>query len=166
MSSYTYAETFTRVHARRLAGRVTSDLRQSNLLYGSPSSSSLDDYCLELEELLLGGYVAQYQFGFQENDRVVWSLRYTVGSDGSLAGSAGGVPGRADVSRASWFNFLTYSTSWFQLGGPDQEAVKEKLPFTRGVGSLPSDGHGYWVSDRIFAAGGVGLQRNTFRSLA
>ena len=28
MSTYTYAESFTRVHARRLSGRVTTDLRQ------------------------------------------------------------------------------------------------------------------------------------------
>ncbi|MFF1873574.1 hypothetical protein [Kitasatospora herbaricolor] len=165
MSSYTYAESFTRIHARRLAGRVTSDLRQSNLLYGSPSSSSLDNYCLELEELLLGGYVAKYHFGFQEDDRIVWSLRYTVGSDGSLAGSAGGVPSGADVTKASWFNFLTYSGSWFQLSGPDREAVQRTLPFERGTGSLPSDGHGYWATDRVFAAGGVGLQRTVFRSL-
>ncbi len=33
MSSYTYAETFTRTHARRLAGRVTTDLRQSHLFW-------------------------------------------------------------------------------------------------------------------------------------
>ena len=43
MSSYSYAETFTRVHARRLAGRVTTDLRQSHLLYGSPSESMLEE---------------------------------------------------------------------------------------------------------------------------
>lgn len=33
LSSYTYAETFTRTHARRLAGRVTTDLRQSHLFW-------------------------------------------------------------------------------------------------------------------------------------
>lgn len=166
MSSYTYAESFTRTHARRLAGRVTSDLRQSSLLYGSPSANSLEDYRLELEELLLGGYVAKYQFGFKKDDRIVWSLRYTVGPDGSLAGGAGGVPSGVDVSKASWFNFLTYSTSWFQLESSDREVVKRKLPFSRGTGSLPSDTHGYWVSDRVFGAGGVGLQRTVFRSVA
>jgi hypothetical protein len=64
VSSYSYAETFTRVHARRLAGRVTTDLRQSHLLYGSPSESMLEKYREELEELLASGYVDQYQFGF------------------------------------------------------------------------------------------------------
>lgn len=52
MSSYSYAETFTRAHARRLAGRVTTDLRQSYLLYGSPTEDRLEQYRAELEELL------------------------------------------------------------------------------------------------------------------
>lgn len=85
MSSYTYTEAFTRTHARRLAGRVTTDLRQSHLLYGSPVSGWLDNYRVELEELLLDGYVDRYQFGFKQDDRIVWSLRYTVGPGGALA---------------------------------------------------------------------------------
>ena len=44
MSTYTYAESFTRVHARRLSGRVTTDLRQSYILYDRPSAASLEDY--------------------------------------------------------------------------------------------------------------------------
>lgn len=164
MSSYTYAETFTRAHARRLAGRVTTDLRQSWLIYGSPSSDSLDDYRLELEELLVDGYVDKYQFGFKKDNRVVWSLRYTVGPDGALTGGAGGVPPGVDVTQASWFNFLTYSAQWHSLGDSVKEGVKSKLPFIRGIGSLPSDTHGYWESDRSYASGGVGLQRAVFRS--
>jgi hypothetical protein len=164
MSTYTYAETFTRTHARRLAGRVTTDLRQSCILYGSPNTSSLDDYKVELEELLLGGYVDQYQFGFKKDGRVVWSLRYTVGPDGALTGGAGGVPVGVDVTGASWFNHLIHSYSWLFLSASDREAVESKLPFTRVTASLPSDGHGYWENDRSYAAGGVGLQRAVFRS--
>lgn len=164
MSSYTYAESFTRTHARRLAGRVTTDLRQSHLIYKSPSASSLESYRLELEELLLGGYVEKYQFGFKQNDQVVWSLRYSVGPDGSLTGGAGGVPSGVDVSQATWFNTLTPSLSWYLLGSAAKEAVQSKLPFVRPVGSLPSDVHGYWEKDRLYAAGGVGVQREVFRS--
>lgn len=164
MSSYTYAETFTRTHARRLAGRVTTDLRQCSILYGNPSRSSLDDYQVELEELLLGGYVDKYQFGFKKDGRVVWSLRYTVGPDGALTGGAGGVPGGADVTQAAWFNHLTYSWTWSLLSDSAREAVESKLPFARVTRSLPSDAHGYWEHDRTYAAGGVGLQRAVFRS--
>lgn len=166
MTSYTYADTFTRTHARRLAGRVTTDLRQSCLLYGSPSSASLEDYLVELEELLVGGYVDKYQFGFERNDRVVWSLRYVVGLDGALTGGAGSVPSGVNVTQASWFNHLIYSSRWYQLDESSKQDVKSKLPIIRITGSLPSDAHGYWDNDRSYAAGGVGLQRTIFRSCA
>lgn len=164
MSSYTCAESFTRTDARRLAGRVTTDLRQSCLLYGSPNSVSLNDYRVELEELLVGGYVDKYQFGFKRGGQVVWSLRYTAGPDGSLTGGAGGVPRGVNVARASWFNHLTYSSSWGLLDDSAKQAVTDRLPFSRVTGSLPSDTCGYWENDRAYAAGGVGLQRAVFRS--
>ncbi|MFB9831564.1 HORMA-1 domain-containing protein [Actinoallomurus acaciae] len=164
MSSYTYAESFTRTHARRLAGRVTTDLRQSHVLYGSPSSSRLAEYRSELEELLADGYVDKYQFGFKRDGMVVWSLRYTVGPDGALTGGAGGVPTGVSVAQASWFTFLSYSYTWDLLSDSAKAAVKKKLPFVRGTGSLPSDAHGYWEKDRTYAAGGVGVQRAVFRS--
>lgn len=107
MSSYSYAETFTRVHARRLAGRVTTDLRQSHLLYGSPSESMLEKYREELEELLVGGYVDQYQFGFTRAGNAVWSLRYQVGPDGALSGA-----GRPAASRPAWASLARRSSTF------------------------------------------------------
>jgi hypothetical protein len=168
MSSYSWSETFSRTHARRLAGRVTTDLRQSHLLYGSPTESSLEDYRAELEELLTGGYVARYQFGFSFDGTLVWSLRYVVGPDGSLAptGTAGGVPVGIDISGASFFNYLTFSSSWHGLGSITRTAIEEKLPFIRTAGTLPSEVGGYWASDRAYAAGGVALERAVFRRLA
>jgi hypothetical protein len=168
MSSYSYAETFTRVHARRLAGRVTTDLRQSHLHYGSPSESMLEKYREELEELLAGGYVDQYQFGFTRAGNAVWSLRYQVGPDGALSGTGtgGGVPVRVDITGATFFNVLTPSNSWYQLSASAREAVEHRLPFTRAVGALPGEAGGYWTSDRTYAAGGVAIERSVFRSLA
>ena len=168
MSSYSYAETFTRAHAQRLAGRVTTDLRQSHLLYGSPSESMLEKYRMELEELLTGGYVDRYQFGFKRDGQAVWSLRYVVGPDGSLTGTGtgGGVPTGRNVLRATFFNFLTFSDSWFAKSESARRAVEQKLPFIRTVGTLPGEAGGYWASDRMYAAGGVALERSVFRSLA
>lgn len=168
MSSYSYSETFSRTHARRLAGRVTTDLRQSHILYGSPSESSLEQYRLELEELLSGGYVDRYQFGFKRDERAVWSLRYVVGPDGSLTGtgSAGGVPVGHNVNGATFFNFLTFSDSWSWLNPAERKAVEQKLPFIRTDGTLPSEVGGYWTRDRTYAAGGVALERSVFRELA
>jgi hypothetical protein len=168
VSSYSWAETFSRTHARRLAGRVTTDLRQSHLHYRSPSERDLEDYRAELEELLLGGWVARYQFGFARDGALVWSMRYVVGPDGSLApaGAAGGVPAGVDIAGARFFNFLTFSDSWYGLNPLARKAIEEKLPFVRTVGALPSEVGGYWVSDRTYAAGGVALERAVFRRLA
>jgi Bacterial HORMA domain family 1 len=168
MSSYSYAETFTRVHARRLAGRVTTDLRQSHILYGSPSESKLEKYRTELEELLTGGYVSRYQFGFKRDGQSVWSLRYIVGPDGSLtgAGTGGGVPAGRNVLGATFFNFLTFSNSWFEKSESARQAIEQTLPFIRTVDTLPSEVGGYWTSDRTYAAGGVAIERSVFRSLA
>jgi Bacterial HORMA domain family 1 len=168
VSSYSWAETFSRTHARRLAGRVTADLRQSHLLYGRPAESSLEDYRAELEELLTGGYVTRYQFGFSLNDVLVWSMRYAVGPDGSLAptGTAGGVPAGIDVTGATFFNFLTFSDSWYRLSPSTRKVIESGLPFLRSEGTLPSESSGYWASDRTYTAGGVALERTIFRSLA
>lgn len=168
MSSYSYSETFSRTHARRLAGRVTTDLRQSHLIYGSPTESRLEEYRAELEELLSSGYVDRYQFGFKRNETAVWSLRYVVGPDGSLAGTgtAGGVPVGENITGATFFNFLTFSDAWSRLSSPERKAAEQKLPFIRADGTLPSEVGGYWTRDRTYAAGGVALDRSVYRSLA
>jgi hypothetical protein len=166
VSTYTYAETFTRTHARRLAGRVTSDLRQCHLLYGVPSESSLVDYCDELEELLVGNYVFQYDFGFKRAGRLVWSMRYIVGPDGALtsASLAGGVPVGIDVAGARYFNFVSYSVAWSLLSSSQKAAIEQRLPFQRTDGTLPDDTYGTWTKDRTYTAGGVALDRSVFRS--
>lgn len=163
-TSYSFAETFTRANARRLAGRVATDLHQSRLLYGHPAEGRVEDFLTELKELLSGGYVAKYQFGFERNDRVLWALRYTVGPDGSLIGNAGGLPRGIDVAGGTWFNTLTYSSSWWQLSPGARKTLEDKLPVVRTTGGPPSDSHGFWQKDRTYADGGVGLERETFRS--
>jgi hypothetical protein len=168
VSSYSYAETFSRTHARRLAGRVTTDLRQSYLLYDNPSEGMLEKYRTELEELLIGGYVNRYQFGFKRDGQAVWSLRYVVGPDGSLTGTGtgGGVPVGVDIAGATFFNFLTPSVSWSLLSASARATVERRLPFIRVDGTLPSESGGYWTSDRMYAAGGVALDRSVFRRIA
>lgn len=139
-----------------------------SVLYKSPTESSLEQYRLELEELLSGGYVDRYQFGFKRNERIVWSLRYVVGPDGSLTGtgSAGGVPVGRNVSGATFFNFLSFSDSWSWLTSAQKKAVEQKLPFIRTDGTLPSEVGGYWARDRTYTAAGVALERSVFRELA
>ena len=71
-----------------------------------------------------------------------------------------------NITGATFFNFLTFSDSWFRLSPPQRKAVEQKLPFIRADGTLPREVGGYWTSDRTYAAGGVALERSVFRSLA
>jgi hypothetical protein len=167
-SSYTFAETFTRAHARKLASRVITDLYQCREIYGEPSSPPIDDYEAELEELLAGGYVSKYQFGFSRDDKLVWSLRYSVGADGGLVPDSrgGGVPHGLDVAGCDFFNSLALSDSWRALSSTARAAIEAKLPFTRATKALPSEAGGFWTRDRGFTAGGVLVEREVFRSVA
>lgn len=168
MSTLSATQTFTRTHAKYLASKVITDLYQCASLYGSPLTDEIADYQGELVELLAGGYVSEYEFGFKKNGKRVVSWHYAVNSFGDLVGggtdeNAGGVYARAKVTDATYFNFLTYSQKWVSLTQAEKDAVKDKLPVHRSPGILPSDGNGYWVSDRTYADGGTSVSRRTFR---
>lgn len=168
MSTLTATQTFTRTHAKYLASKVVADLYQCACLYDSPSTDRIDDYKEELVELLVGGYVSEYEFGFEKNGKRVVAWQYAVNTVGDLVGgstddSAGGVYARAKVADATYFNFLTPSQKWFNLSQSEKDAVQKKLPFRRTSGTLPSDGNGYWLYDRTYTNGGTSVSRKTFR---
>ena len=114
------------------------------------------------------GYVSEYEFGFKKDGRRVVSWQYTV-TDGDLVGGnddrSGGIYARADVSGASYFNFMTFSATWSLLSASEQAAFEATLPFRRGDGCLPDDGYGYWTADKTYTRGGVAVARKTFRPL-
>jgi len=163
--SFTTTITFTRTHAKQLAAKVTADLYQCHVLYDRPSEDDLDDYQTELIEMLANEYVETYEFGFKKDDKRVLSWRYTVGSDGGLYGdsNAGNIYAKAAVADATYFNFMSYSDKWWKLTEDERAAFKGALPFQRTAGSLPGDGAGYWQVDHGYSAGGVRVERKTFR---
>jgi len=163
--SSTYTTTFTLTHARQLAAKVVADLHQCSLLYGRPSGARLGDYEAELIEKLAKGYVATYEFGFKRNDQRVLSWRYTVGPDGGLQGSAnaGALYARAAVAEAEYFNSMSHSSEWDNLTDAQQLAFESNLPFSRKTAALPGDGDGYWMTDHQYSAGGIRIERKTFR---
>jgi Bacterial HORMA domain family 1 len=167
MSSYT--ETFSRTHAKYLASKVITDLYQCSRLYGSPSTARISDYENELIEMLAGGFVDEYEFGFKKDGKRVICWQYRVNALGQLVGGsddhAGGVYGRADIAGASYYNFMTFSSAWSDLSDSARSQIEARLPFVRGDGSLPGDGAGYWVTDRTYSNGGVSVNRRTFRPL-
>jgi len=164
--SYTTTTTFTLTHAKHLAAKVITDLYQCHLLYGHPTGESIADYLTELIELLAGGYVGTYEFGFRKNGERVIAWRYSVGADGGLHGgdaNAGNLYARASVVGAEYYNHLTYSDHWLEIGDAAREAVRARLPFQRKTASLPGDGQGYWQTDHGYTSGGRRIERTTFR---
>lgn len=105
------ATTFTIVHARYLASKIAADMHLFAVYYGSPSESRIRDLSEELAELLKGGYVADYEFGFKKNDTWVVSCRYTIDESGGTDSDdrSGRVVSTADVTGASFYTYLTKS---------------------------------------------------------
>lgn len=165
--SFTTSETFTRTHARYISSKIGADLRLMMRYYGRPTEAEIEDYMVELTELLAGGYVSSFEAGFRKNGLRIVSLLYEVRADGTISDDqAGGVYARADVSSASWFTFLTYSSEWDLLSAAERARIRDSLPVDRTPGSAPGDGAGYWESGRSYAAGGVGAARRGFRPAA
>jgi len=70
-----------------------------------------------------------------------------------------------DIAGAVFYNFLTPSSSFYKLSTEQQARFEASLPLQRTAGQLPSDGAGYWTSDRNYYSGGCGLNRLTFQPL-
>lgn len=165
MSTYSTTQTFTRTNAKYLASKVVADLYQCSRFYGSPAVDKVPDYDAELIELLAAGYLADYEFGFKKDGKRIVTWQYTV-RNGDLVGTddnSGRVYARADVSGAVHYNFASFSDKWFDLTKAQKESFEAGLPFTRTGGSLPTDGSGYWVSDKNYSNGGTAVARRTFR---
>lgn len=161
----TRSTTFTISEARKLGAKVEADLYLCWRHYDQPTLEAIPRYAEELAQLLKDGYVQEYEFGFKSDNKRVLCWRYRVAADGSLQADdrPGQVYAHADVSGATFYNFMTYSTAWYALGSVERARIKAALPVSRGDGSLPDDGNGYWISDKTYSAANVGLGRSTYR---
>jgi hypothetical protein len=162
--SYTNSTSFTIVQARQLSSKVAADMHLCALYYGQPSELMIRSYSEELALLLNGGYVEEYEFGYKRDGKRIVCWRYTVQNGLFLTdGRPGKVASFADVSGASFYNFLTTNDTWDTLNDYERFSIESDLPVKRSTGSLPSDGPGYWTNDHGYSAGGVGLGRRTYR---
>jgi HORMA domain-containing protein len=168
MSTYTTStsETFTITHARHLVSKIAADLRLSSNYYGTPTESMILDYIEELVVLLKDGYVSTYEFGFKTNDTRIVSCKYEVFNDGSITTDdrAGKIYSCADISGASFYSFLDYSSAWFALTPEKRGEIEASYKIQRTTGNAPGDGNGYWTNDKTYSSGGTALRRGTFRS--
>jgi HORMA domain-containing protein len=160
--------TFTIVHARYLASKVAADMHLCAQYYGQPSEQRVREFAEELAQYLNEGYVQEYEFGYQQRDRRVVSWHYEVDEDGVITTDdrAGKVVPYADISGAIFFNHLTPNSRYARLSASQQIAFLAGLPVQRANGQAPSNGLGYWTSDRSYHSGGRGLSRQTFQPLS
>jgi hypothetical protein len=169
--SYSYSfsaslsETFSIAHAKRLTGKVLADLQRCQQLYGEPSDVLIAKYEAELVPLLHKELITSYEFGFKKDGERIVSWKYEVKHGELVAGTddnPGGIYRRANITGASFFNFLHPSTKWFLLAEAEQKEIRDGIGWSRASGTEPRDGKGHWLSDRTYSAGGCSLPRKTF----
>jgi hypothetical protein len=162
-TTFTKTTTFTVTHARYLASKIASDLRQMKLFYCSPNDQQIDDYLAEAMTFLLGGYLESVSYGFRCAGEWVVALKYTAHTNGLITSDnpSGGVKPGIDISNASWYTFLTYSSAFQNLQPAEKEKVTAGLRIQRTDGVEPK-ATGVWTADKSYSNGGVGLQRRLF----
>ena len=163
--TFTRTDSFTITHARHLSSKVAADMHLCAQYYGRPSEDLIRRYSEELAQYLNEGYLAEYEFGYERGGIRVVTWRYKVDVNGSITTDdrAGKVVPYVDIMGAEFFNFLTHNSTFSLLSSEQQRRFKESLPITRVEGSPPTDGRGYWTSDRNYYSGGCGLGRQTFQ---
>lgn len=167
--STTYSETttFTVTHAKHMAAKVATDLKRMQRLYGKPSDFNIAQYEEEIIALLKHGYLGVVTYGFRRNESWIEpTLRYRardlVGSSCDDHDPGRVIPG-ANISGASFYSYLTYSSIWDNLSYSKRDDFKESLPFQRSGAPEPVV-DGYFSSDKIYSAGGKALDRSIIRS--
>lgn len=169
--SYSYTDsrttTFTATHAKHIAAKVATDLKRMQRFYGIPSDDNITSYEAEVIELLKGNFLETVTYGFRRDGNWIEpTLRYTA-RDFFGTSVNDDDPGRirpgADVSEASFYSYLTYSTAWYNSPDSEKEAFKKRLPFQRSNAPEPSI-NGYLSHDRTYSSGGRALDRASVRS--
>jgi len=167
--SYTYNETqtFTATHAKHLGAKVATDLKRMQRFYGSPSNSSIEDYEIEIIELLKKGFLETVTYGFKRSGNFIEpTLSYTA-QDLSGFSASDDDPGRikpgADISGASFYSYLTLTNTWFSLSNEEKTSFEKHLPFVR-TGAAEPGINGYLSQDKTYSSGGRALNRSTVKS--
>ena len=167
--SYTISTTtsFTATHARHIAAKVATDLKRLQRFYGKPSDSDITDYETEIVQLLKKGYLDTVSYGYKRYGQWVEPTLFYTARDLAGARANDDDPGKirpgADISGASFYSYLTYSMSWYELSVDEKEAFKKCLPFQR-TGAYEPGVNGYLSNDLTYSSGGRALDRASVRN--
>jgi len=164
--SGTQTQSWTITNARYVTSKIAADLDLMRSHYGRPSDAHVTAYAEEAAMLLAQRYLGTVEYGFKRDGKVIFSLKFEARSDGTLSGDdrPGRVPATVDVSGASFYSWMTYSASWYQLEAAERATFKATLPVDRTDGDTPVTAVGSWSSDRSYSSNGEGVSRQTFRA--
>jgi Bacterial HORMA domain family 1 len=162
------SESFSVTEARKIAAKVSTDLKRLQRLYArpyDPTDERIDEFEQELIHLLKHDVVGSIVYGYQRNGQ--WtkaSVRYTVSAGQLHADDDPGkiLPGH-DIEGATFTSFLSYNGNWSNLNETQQAEIKRTSPLQRTSASTPPLENGYWSDDLTYAPGGRGVVRSTVK---
>lgn len=165
-STYTTSSTFTIANARHVAAKVKTDLKLLQRAYGAPSDSHIEDYGEELAQLLAKGYLGTATFGYRRGSDWVVALRYTA-ANGTLISDdrAGQIPRGVDITNATFYSYMTYSSKQAALTGAEWARFQATLPIQRNGAPEPGTSGGVWRSETTYSSSGSGVTRTSLRPL-
>lgn len=163
----TFTQTFTITNARHVTSKIAADLDLMRAHYGWPSANAVGNFAEEAAMLLAKRYLDSVEYGAKINGVVVFALKYTARSDGTLAvdDRPGRVPADLDLVGAQFYSWLTYSAGWDRLGSTEKALFESELPIQRTSGSEPVTSFGSWSGQRSYSSNGEGVSRQTFRAV-
>jgi hypothetical protein len=162
----TFTQTFTITNARHVTAKIAADLDLMRVHYGWPTEQAVTDFAEEAAMLLAKRYLGSVEYGAKIDGVVVFALRYTARSDGTLVmdDRPGRVPADLDLAGARFYSWLTYSAEWDRLGSTEKALFESGLPVKRTSGTEPITGFGSWSGQRSYSSNGEGVSRQTFRA--
>lgn len=162
----TRTQTWTITNARYVTSKIAADLDLMRTHYGFPSAKSATDFAEEAAILLAKRCLGSVEYGAKINGVVVFALRYSARSDGTLNidDRPGRVPADMNLAGATFYSWLTYSPEWTTLGAAEQAIIESSLPVQRTAGFEPVQAAGQWSGQRSYSSNGEGVERQTFRA--
>ena len=160
--SYTTTETWSRTHARYIAGKVGADLRQMQQEYGEPTDDHLNDLVEELVAYLADDYLDYVEYGFRRGGTWVVAHKYTAGQIGSMTNDerSGRVRRGANIVGAFWSSYLVKNSRWWNLSQAERDRYEAGITIKRTPGSGASPASGGWATERSYASGGGSISRS------
>lgn len=167
-STYTQTETrsFTITEARHVAAKIASDLNLMNAYYSNPSIEDIEKYKDEAAQYIAKRYLRSVEYGYKKDGAVIFSLKYTAKSDGTLSTDdrPGKIPSNLNMNGASFYSYLRHSFAFDNLSDAERAAFKSGLPIQRVSASEPAlTNNGYWEKTHTYSKNGEGVEREVFR---